>query len=230
MRGGAGNGWCPVVRLHEPPEPSDGHLVLVRELDGGVADEVEDVRLDPAAVEDEWEGDELVGGSVNVESPLQLTIDKVGQDTLVSAIVRLLDRAQSERPRVARLADRVAGWFVGALLIIAAAVALLAGRRAAGDGASGRGGVGIIRISGENLDDISDGMIGALPEPRRAAYRRFRDASGEIIDEGLALYFPAPHSFTGEEVLELQGHGGPIILDMLMERVLELGARPARPD
>ena len=93
----------------------------------------------------------------------------------------------------------------------------------------GRGGVGIIRISGENLDDISDGMIGSLPEPRRAAYRRFRDASGEIIDEGLALYFPAPHSFTGEEVLELQGHGGPIILDMLMERVLELGARPARP-
>ncbi|MGD8957377.1 MAG: heavy metal translocating P-type ATPase [Chromatiaceae bacterium] len=69
-------------------------------------------------------GDELVGGSVNVESPLQLTIDKVGQDTLVSAIVRLLDRAQSERPRVARLADRVAGWFVGALLIVAAAVAL----------------------------------------------------------------------------------------------------------
>ncbi len=93
----------------------------------------------------------------------------------------------------------------------------------------GRGGVGIIRISGENLDAISDGIIGALPEPRRAVYRRFRDADGEIIDEGLALYFPAPHSFTGEEVLELQGHGGPIILDMLMERVLELGARPARP-
>ena len=69
-------------------------------------------------------GDELVGGSVNVESPLQLTVDKVGEDTLVSAIVRLLDRAQSERPRVARLADRVAGWFVGALLIVAAAVAL----------------------------------------------------------------------------------------------------------
>ncbi len=69
-------------------------------------------------------GDELVGGSVNVESPLQLTVDKVGADTLVSAIVRLLDRAQSEKPRVARLADRVAGWFVGALLIVAAAVAL----------------------------------------------------------------------------------------------------------
>ena len=93
----------------------------------------------------------------------------------------------------------------------------------------GRGGVGIIRISGEELAAISEGIIGALPEPRRAAYRRFRDAGGEIIDEGLALYFPAPHSFTGEEVLELQGHGGPIILDMLMERVLELGARPARP-
>ena len=93
----------------------------------------------------------------------------------------------------------------------------------------GRGGVGIIRVSGEDLEKISEGIIGSLPEPRRAAYRRFRDASGEIIDEGLALYFPAPHSFTGEEVLELQGHGGPIILDMLMERVLELGARPARP-
>ena len=93
----------------------------------------------------------------------------------------------------------------------------------------GRGGVGIIRISGDDLAAIGEGIIGALPAPRHAAYRRFRDASGQIIDEGLALYFPAPHSFTGEEVLELQGHGGPIILDMLMERVLELGARPARP-
>jgi tRNA modification GTPase len=93
----------------------------------------------------------------------------------------------------------------------------------------GRGGIGIVRISGKSLDQISEGLIGTLPEPRHAAYRRFRDASGEVIDEGLVLYFPAPSSFTGEEVLELQGHGGPIILDMLMERVLELGARPARP-
>jgi Cu2+-exporting ATPase len=69
-------------------------------------------------------GDELVGGSVNVESPLELTVEKVGQDTLVSAIVRLLDRAQAEKPRLARLADHVAGWFVGALLLIAAAVAI----------------------------------------------------------------------------------------------------------
>ena len=68
-------------------------------------------------------GDELVGGSVNVESPLQLRVDKVGEDTLVSAIVRLLDRAQAEKPRMARLADRVAGWFVGILLIIATLVA-----------------------------------------------------------------------------------------------------------
>jgi tRNA modification GTPase len=93
----------------------------------------------------------------------------------------------------------------------------------------GRGGIGIVRISGEKLDQIGEGLIGTLPEPRQAAYRRFRDAGGEVIDEGLVIYFPAPHSFTGEEVLELQGHGGPIILDMLMERVLELGARPARP-
>jgi Cu2+-exporting ATPase len=69
-------------------------------------------------------GDELVGGSVNVESPLVMAVQKVGEDTLVSAIVRLLDRAQAEKPRVARLADRVAGWFVGALLIVATLVAL----------------------------------------------------------------------------------------------------------
>lgn len=93
----------------------------------------------------------------------------------------------------------------------------------------GRGGVGIVRVSGGDLGAISEGVIGTLPSPRRAAYRRFLDNNSEVIDEGLALYFPAPNSFTGEEVLELQGHGGPIILDMLMERVLELGARPARP-
>ncbi len=69
-------------------------------------------------------GDELVGGSVNVESPLIVTVDQVGEDTLVSAIVRLLDRAQAEKPRLARLADHVAGWFVGALLIIATLVAV----------------------------------------------------------------------------------------------------------
>lgn len=72
-------------------------------------------------------------------------------------------------------------------------------------------------------------MLGHLPEPRRAEYLAFLDAGGLPIDRGIALYFPAPHSFTGEHVLELQGHGGPVVLDMLLERALELGARPARP-
>ena len=73
-------------------------------------------------------GDVLVGGSTNVESPLEMRVDKVGDDTVVSAIVRLLDRAQAEKPRVALLADRVAGWFVGALLLVAVAVAAGGGR------------------------------------------------------------------------------------------------------
>jgi tRNA modification GTPase len=68
-----------------------------------------------------------------------------------------------------------------------------------------------------------------VPEPRRAYYGAFRDAAGEIIDLGIALYFPAPHSYTGEDVLELQGHGGPVVLQLLLQRCLDLGARPARP-
>lgn len=93
----------------------------------------------------------------------------------------------------------------------------------------GRGGVGIIRLSGPLVQEISRAIAGRLPRPRYAALSNFTQADGQTIDQGLTLYFPAPHSFTGEEVLELQGHGGPVVMDMLLQRCLELGARPARP-
>jgi tRNA modification GTPase len=93
----------------------------------------------------------------------------------------------------------------------------------------GRGGIGIVRISGARVPDIAHAMFGALPPPRVASARDFRAASGELLDSGLALYFPAPQSFTGEHVLELHGHGGPVVMDQLVRRVLELGARQARP-
>ncbi|MEN8212905.1 MAG: tRNA uridine-5-carboxymethylaminomethyl(34) synthesis GTPase MnmE [Pseudomonadota bacterium] len=93
----------------------------------------------------------------------------------------------------------------------------------------GRGGVGIIRISGVGLSNFATPIVGDLPKPRFAGYRKFLDQHGEVIDEGIVLYFPGPYSFTGEDVIELQGHGGPVVMDMLIERVLELGARVARP-
>jgi tRNA modification GTPase len=93
----------------------------------------------------------------------------------------------------------------------------------------GAGGVGIVRISGPLAPDIARTMAGRLPAPRHAAFCAFRDAGGEVIDTGIALYFPAPASFTGEDVVELQGHGGPFILHRLVQRALELGARQARP-
>lgn len=93
----------------------------------------------------------------------------------------------------------------------------------------GRGGIGIVRVSGPAVRKIAREMLGREPAPRRAEYRVFRDADGTAIDRGIALLFPAPNSYTGEDVLELQGHGGPVVLDMVMERVLMLGARPARP-
>ena len=99
---------------------------------------------------------------------------------------------------------------------------------------SGRGGVGVIRISGDKAGKIAQAILGLtdpaiLPTPRKALYKPFLDANHQVIDNGLALYFPAPHSFTGENVLELQGHGGQVVLDMLMRRCLELGAEMARP-
>ncbi|HTV98103.1 MAG TPA: tRNA uridine-5-carboxymethylaminomethyl(34) synthesis GTPase MnmE [Steroidobacteraceae bacterium] len=95
--------------------------------------------------------------------------------------------------------------------------------------APGRGAVGVLRVSGPQVPRIAGALLGTLPAPRLARFGRFRDASGASIDQGIALYFPAPASFTGEEVLELQGHGGALVMDLLMQRVLELGARMARP-
>ena len=95
--------------------------------------------------------------------------------------------------------------------------------------APGRGGIGIVRVSGRDCPRIAGALIGRLPTPRAAELHRFRDAAGEPIDEGIALYFPAPASFTGEDVLELHGHGGPVVMDLLLRRVLELGARAAGP-
>jgi tRNA modification GTPase len=95
--------------------------------------------------------------------------------------------------------------------------------------APGRGGIGIVRVSGPRLDALIAGVLGRTPPPRRAVLARFRAASGEALDQGLALFFPAPHSYTGEEVLELHGHGGPLVLKRVLERCLELGARVAEP-
>ncbi|MGH8495996.1 MAG: tRNA uridine-5-carboxymethylaminomethyl(34) synthesis GTPase MnmE [Gammaproteobacteria bacterium] len=93
----------------------------------------------------------------------------------------------------------------------------------------GRGGIGIVRVSGPLVRRIAESVLGRLPEPRRARFGSFREADGGAIDTGLALFFPAPQSFTGEDVLELHGHGGPVVCDMLLARVLALGARQARP-
>ncbi len=93
----------------------------------------------------------------------------------------------------------------------------------------GRGGVGIVRVSGPDAAAMAVKILGFEPKPRHAHRARFKDAGGATIDDGLALYFPAPDSFTGEHVLELHGHGGPVVLDLLRTRVLELGARHARP-
>lgn len=93
----------------------------------------------------------------------------------------------------------------------------------------GRGGIGVVRISGADLAELAKGLIGGLPKPRNASYRDFVEASGQPIDRGIVLYFPAPNSFTGEHVLELQGHGGPAVMQALLARCQQLGARLARP-
>ena len=95
--------------------------------------------------------------------------------------------------------------------------------------APGRGGIGIVRISGFKLDAIAAKIIGQHPKPRSLMYSSFRDSEGLVIDQGIAIYFPAPHSYTGEEVLELQGHGGLAVLQLVLQRCLELGARLAFP-
>ena len=95
--------------------------------------------------------------------------------------------------------------------------------------APGRGGVGIVRVSGPRARALAITLSGREPTPRHAHYGPFHANDGEVIDEGLLLFFPGPHSFTGEDVLELQGHGGPVVLDQLLRRCVELGARLARP-
>ena len=92
----------------------------------------------------------------------------------------------------------------------------------------GRGGIGIVRVSGPKVPEIAAVLLGDLPPPRMARFSRFLDTGGEPIDAGLALFFPGPHSYTGEHVLELHGHGGPAVLEALVARVLELGARRAQ--
>ena len=96
--------------------------------------------------------------------------------------------------------------------------------------ASGRGGVGIVRISGNLAVKVAKQILGTVPTPRVAQYLPFKQASGEVLDQGIALFFEGPHSFTGEDVLELQGHGGQVVLDMLIRAVLSIpGLRLARP-
>ena len=90
--------------------------------------------------------------------------------------------------------------------------------------APGRGAVGIVRVSGRGLDALVQALCGRALKPREATYLPFRDAQGEAIDQGLALFFPGPHSYTGEDVLELQAHGGPVVLQLLLARCLEAGA------
>lgn len=92
----------------------------------------------------------------------------------------------------------------------------------------GKGGVGVIRISGEKAKEIGEKISGKELLPRYATYAKFKDNHGDVVDSGLALFFPGPNSFTGENVVELQGHGGPVILDLLIKEVIAQGARQAR--
>ena len=95
--------------------------------------------------------------------------------------------------------------------------------------AQGRGGVGVIRVSGGDIEALILAVLGTFPTARRANYCNFLDVNGDTLDQGIALYFPAPNSYTGEHVLELQGHGGSAVLQMLLQRCLDLGARLAEP-
>ncbi|HHF6660637.1 TPA: tRNA uridine-5-carboxymethylaminomethyl(34) synthesis GTPase MnmE [Haemophilus influenzae] len=96
--------------------------------------------------------------------------------------------------------------------------------------APGRGGIGILRVSGPLATKVAQAILGKCPKPRMADYLTFKDADGTILDQGIALYFKSPNSFTGEDVLELQGHGGQVVLDLLLKRILQIdGIRLARP-
>ena len=95
--------------------------------------------------------------------------------------------------------------------------------------APGRGGVGVVRVSGADVSALARSILGHVPAVRHATYGNFLDQDGGVIDAGIALHFVAPHSFTGEQVLELQGHGGPVVLNLILQRCIALGARLAEP-
>ena len=92
----------------------------------------------------------------------------------------------------------------------------------------GQGGVGIVRVSGPHAKAIAVALLGHCPKPRMAEYLSFLDTEGDVVDKGIALYFKQPNSFTGEDVLELHGHGGQVVLDLLLQQVIKHGARIAR--
>jgi tRNA modification GTPase len=95
--------------------------------------------------------------------------------------------------------------------------------------ASGAGGIGVVRISGALSNSIAHAVLGHCPPPRNASYLNFKDADGQLIDRGIAIFYPNPHSYTGEDVLELQAHGGTAIMQILLQRCISLGARQAEP-
>lgn len=94
---------------------------------------------------------------------------------------------------------------------------------------SGAGGIGVVRISGQLCQSIAQSILNTCPPPRHAAYLSFKQADGSLIDQGIAIYYQAPHSYTGEDVLELQGHGGTALMQILLSRCVALGARQAKP-
>ena len=94
---------------------------------------------------------------------------------------------------------------------------------------AGRGGIGVVKVSGPAVPAVAKQVVGVLPQPRYATYTHFKDRDGQILDSGIAIYFPSPHSFTGEDILELHGHGGPVVMNMLLNRCLTCGARLANP-
>ncbi len=95
--------------------------------------------------------------------------------------------------------------------------------------AVGRGSVGVVRISGKHVTRVAESILGFIPSPRHATYTSFKDFNGEILDQGIAIYFPSPHSYTGEDILELQGHGGSAVLNLLLQQCLAMGIRLAEP-
>jgi tRNA modification GTPase len=95
--------------------------------------------------------------------------------------------------------------------------------------ASGAGGIGVVRVSGTSAEQIAIEVLGYCPAARHAVYLDFTQANGDLIDRGIAIYYPNPHSYTGEDVLELQAHGGTALMQILLARCIELGARQAEP-